>query len=215
MGQDKEHDDNDSQGITNACSSRCTRLRFSPRKQDECIVKCGQDKYTGKKSDFGADDGKKSDAPVPDNDNACLTRCTRLRFSRRKQDECIVKCGQDKNIGKKSDFGANDGKTSDAPVPDNDNACLSLTRLRFSRRKQDECIVKCDQDENSGKRSDFGADDGENNDAPVPGNGNACLSRCTRLRFSRRKQDECIAECDQYAGSRKKARSDYAEAEKY
>jgi hypothetical protein len=151
------------------------------------------------------------DVEVSGNHNSCLNRCNRLRFGPSRQRQCIEECDHEYTgggkSGGKSSFSAPSGNGPSGRERDPEQCEAGCRRLRFSRRKQLDCIRNChaDEDEYEYDEEDAGMDDAERSiDAvdekaqdALPGNDNACVSRCKRLRFSHERQLACIEGCNE------------------
>jgi len=147
--EESEENSADFLGNANECVSRCKRLRFSTRKQEECIAGCKEEGGTAssKRSNFDVDEEENSDNSSGSN-NACVSRCKRLRFSPARQEKCIDECNQDGSLGKRSGFDANETEQNNGGSADNRNPCVvRCKRLRFSSERQADCINNCHPDE--------------------------------------------------------------------
>lgn len=196
-------------GNHGSCVSRCNRLRFSRRKQLQCIDDCDGEYSPGRRSSSATPSGNFEDA------EQCEARCRRLRFSHDRQLACIQDCHSQDVISKsvydhvegssgdetptrsKSDFDTEESEEKSADFPHNTNACVSrCKRPRFSPARQEKCIDECNEDESPSKRSDFNANDSEQIDSdPSGSNNNPCVARCNRLRFGPTRKADCIKKC--------------------
>ena len=154
---------------------------------------CDRGDSLEKKSNFGAEEADE-EYELQGNQNDCVSRCKRLRFSPARQESCIDDCDRGDSLEKKSNFGAEEAD-EEYELQGNQNACVSrCKRLRFSPARQESCIADCDRDGSSQNRSNFGAEEADEV-YEFLGNQGACASLCKRLRLSPARQSRCIDAC--------------------
>ncbi len=80
------------------------------------------------------------------------------------------------------------------------------TQLRLSASKTKKCLeTNCGS---YGTQSGFNGNEGADNVGDFPGNQNACVSHCKKLRFGPERQASCIADCDQDGSLNERANFD-------
>ena len=105
----------------------------------------------------------------------------------------IVKCGEEGRPRKRYNPTVEEDIGSDADSQDNLDECVAhCHKLRFGLRRQDECIVKCDEEDSPNKIHNSDVEEEEDSNDESNDCVTNCKAHCIMLRFGPKKQDECI-----------------------
>lgn len=209
---DDEEDEDFAADAVSSCKAGCDRLRLTERGQRRCRRECRREEKeerSGSGPSFGTDSGE---GDLPGKDAACVDRCKRLRFGPERRDQCIARCDRAEDGPREGsgglyeeEEGAEENGGADFPTGDGAACVAHCKRLRFGPERRDQCIARCDRDEDGGPRGqssggfeENGAGSGSSSGAAYPGKDgpvNPCVARCMKLRFSVDRRSDCVRKC--------------------